>query len=160
MRNAESSNKLLKEIDVLRNRSSDLEQKEKKHLNKISNLREVNHLLSLIIDNLPGMAYLCAADKIRTLEFVSSGCYEITGYKPVDLIGDKKSGFSKIIHHDDRKKVLEEIQKAINTKEPFEIEYRIETASDDVKQVKDQGQGVYSDTGEFILVEGFITEID
>ena len=37
---------------------------------------------SVFFSQLPGMAYRCKDNINWTIEFVSEGCYELTGYKP------------------------------------------------------------------------------
>ena len=156
----DSKNNLFNELKSLKKRRTDLETDEKRHLNKIERLKEVNHLLTLIIDNLPVMAYICNADNNRTMEFVSSSCFDIIGYKPVDLISSTEFTFGNIIHPDDRLNVLEEINSAIEEHRPFDVEYRVKTADGDVKKVKDHGQAVYSEDDEFLIVQGYVAEVE
>ena len=42
-------------------------------------LRESQRKLSTLISNLPGMAYRCLNDQNWTMEFISEGCFELTG---------------------------------------------------------------------------------
>lgn len=159
MKTKKEKKQLLDELNQLREQTSKLVKDHKDQNDKINQLVETNHLLSIIIDNLPGMAYISSNDKNRTIQFVSSGCYELTGYKPVDLIGNMEHSFYKIIFPEDQDYVMDAIHKAIELKEGFEVHYRIITSNGDQKWVSDQGQGIYTDGGKLISIEGFVTEI-
>lgn len=120
-------------------------------------LRESLRSLCTLIDNLPGVVYRCACN--RTMEFVSEGCVELTGYKPSDLRQDKVVAYAQLIHPQDRERVWNEIQAALRESKPFQLEYRIVTASGAEKWVWERGRGVWSDQGELLALEGFITDV-
>jgi PAS domain S-box-containing protein len=124
-----------------------------------SSLRESERTLSTLMNNLPGMAYRCENDEKWTMRFVSKGFQELTGYNPKDIINNKKRAFSDIIHPKDRNLGKEEIRKALKAQAPFEIEYRLITASGEPKWVWEKGEGVFSDDGKLLFLEGFITDI-
>src|SRR4051812_4692862 len=42
--------------------------------------------LDMLLSNLPGMVYRCLNDELWTMEFVSAGSEDLTGYRPEDLI--------------------------------------------------------------------------
>jgi diguanylate cyclase (GGDEF)-like protein/PAS domain S-box-containing protein len=122
-------------------------------------LQESQRTLSTLMSNLPGMAYRCHNDPHWTMEFVSEGCFELTGYHPTDLIESQKICFGKIIYPGDREQVWNGVQAALRQKRPYELEYRITTANGDQKWVWEQGRGVFSAAGELIALEGFITDV-
>ncbi|MEQ8188538.1 MAG: PAS domain-containing protein [Candidatus Eremiobacterota bacterium] len=111
------------------------------------------------MSNLPGMAYRCKNDQCWTMEFVSEGCFHLTGYEPSDLIDNKRLSYNDIVHHDDRNNIWQQIQLSVAEKKPFELVYRIITAKNEEKWVWEKGQGVFSDTGDLVALEGFITDI-
>lgn len=123
------------------------------------NLRESERTLSTLMNNLPGMAYRCNNDDKWTMRFVSKGFQELTGYNPKDIINNNKRSFADIIHPNDRNLGKKEIKKALESHSPFEIEYRLVTASGQAKWVWEKGEGVFSDDGKLLFLEGFITDI-
>lgn len=123
------------------------------------NLRESERTLSTLMNNLPGMAYRCNNDDKWTMRFVSKGFQELTGYNPKDIINNSKRSFADIIHPNDRNLGKKEIKKALETHSPFEIEYRLIAASGQAKWVWEKGEGVFSDDGKLLFLEGFITDI-
>ncbi len=124
-----------------------------------SDLLESRRTLETLMNNLPGMAYRYANNPQWTMEFVSDGCFELTGYNPQDILNNNKMSFNDIIHPDDRDSVQAEIAKALQMKKPFRLLYHIVTAQNEVKWVWEQGQGIANKDGEIIALEGFITDI-
>ena len=125
----------------------------------LEQLRESQRALSTLLSNLPGMAYRCRNNFSWTMEFVSEGCIELTGYHPEDMINDSKISFGELIEPSDRSQGWHEVQESLWQKAPFQRTYRITTAFYEEKWVWEQGRGVYSDAGDLVALEGFITDI-
>jgi sensor histidine kinase regulating citrate/malate metabolism len=51
----------------------------------------------LFLSHIPGMAYRCKNDDHWTIEFASQGVYNLTGYKPEELINNKLISYREII---------------------------------------------------------------
>ncbi len=112
-----------------------------------------------LIGNVPGIVYRCKNDKDWTMEYLSEGCFEMTGYLPDELIGNKKLSYSDLILEDDRNMVWDVIQEALGEIRSYELQYRIVTKNRDVKWVWEKGSGVFSDKGELTSLEGLIVDI-
>ena len=121
--------------------------------------RESERRLSTLMSNLPGIAYRCPNEPGRPMEFVSRGSLELTGYPDAALAGEGALPYDRLIHAEDREMVWREIQAALDEKQPFQLNYRILTASGEEKWVWEQGRGVYDDDGRLVALEGFISDI-
>ncbi|MEQ9553269.1 MAG: EAL domain-containing protein [Coleofasciculus sp. G3-WIS-01] len=121
--------------------------------------QESQRTLATLMSNFPGMAYRCRADSQWTMEFVSEGCFNLLHYNPRDLIENRALVFSDVIHPDDRERVKQDVKAAVTEKRPYQIEYRITTATGIQKWVWEQGCGIFSRHGELQALEGFITDI-
>ena len=88
-------------------------------------LHESARQVKNLMDNLPGIAYRCKNDPDWTMEFISAGCRQLTGYDSEDLLLNNKLSFNDLIHPDDRQMVNQDIQKANSEKRQFQLEYRI-----------------------------------
>ncbi len=122
-------------------------------------LKESQRTLATLMGNLPGMAYRCRNDMKRTMEFVSEGSADLTGYLPSDFIENETVDYAGLIHQDDRQIVWDQIQEAIRDQQKFKIMYRILTATSTEKWVWEQGLGVFSPGGDLLAIEGFIIDI-
>jgi PAS domain S-box-containing protein len=122
-------------------------------------LKKSKESLDSLISNLNGMVYHCKNDKNWTMDFVSDGSIPLTGYEPSEIEKNNKISYNEIIHPDDRERVWEEVQEAIEKKEPFIINYRITTSDGNVKHVWEQGRGIWLDNLELDGLEGYITDI-
>ena len=127
-----------------------------------SALRESQRALSTMLSNLPGMAYRCRNDRDWTMEFVSDGCAALTGYTASELTGEegaRRISFSALTHPDDRERVWSIVQQAIETTAPFQVAYRIHTASGEERHVWEQGRAVVGAAGELRALEGIILDV-
>ena len=129
-------------------------------LNKsLDEVREGQRRLMTLMSNLPGMAYRCMNNRDWTMEFVSEGAKELTGYKPDDLVNSKVISYGDLVYPDDRDHVWASVQKALEERGEFEMTYRITMASGQLEWVWEHGRGVYSESGELLALEGFITDV-
>jgi PAS domain S-box-containing protein len=123
-------------------------------------LRDSEEHYRTMIDNLPGFVYRCADDCDWTMLFISDGCRDITGYAPEDFVHNKKLTFNDIIRPDYRERVWLNVQSCVRQKKAFQHEYPIVVASGETDHwVWERGRGVFSETGQLLYVEGFITDI-
>ena len=130
---------------------------ERKNSERIIN-QQKRELLTLM-SNLPGMAYRCLNNYNWTMEFVSEGCYQLTGYRKDELLNDKIISYASLIHKEDQLLVYETVQNAVNNHEPYTILYRIKTWQGIEKWVWEKGRGIFDENGNLICLEGFIADI-
>ncbi len=116
-------------------------------------------MLATLLDNLPGMAYRCRNDPDWTMEFVSGGCRELTGYAPEYLLGNRTVSYGALVHPDDQQRIFEAVQAALARREAFEYTYRIRRADGQWRWVWERGRGVSRADGTLEALEGFITDI-
>lgn len=120
---------------------------------------ETEPFLRRLLENLPGMAYRCRNEPSWTMDFVSSGCRELTGFTPEDLVGSRVVSYARLIHPDDRDRVWRMVQRSVDDDRPFRVTYRIRTADGTTRWVWEQGVGVRGHDGGIEAIEGFITDI-
>jgi PAS domain S-box-containing protein len=122
-------------------------------------LKESERSKSVLLSNLPGMAYRCRFDRDWTMLFVSAGSTELTGYSPESLIHNRDLSFNDLINPKYRESLWKEWEHITSHQLPFQFEYEITTKSGEHKWVLEMGEGVYKDDGSVDALEGIIIDI-
>lgn len=116
-------------------------------------------LFRMLLSNLDGMVYRCRIDESWTLEFVSEGSMRLLGYRPEDLLMNRRVSYEKVTHPEDRKRVRDSINAAIRSRQMIDVEYRIRRADGAVRWVWERGTAVYGADGRCEALEGFVQDI-
>lgn len=120
-------------------------------------LRARDRGLSTLLDHLPGMAFRCRNDRSWTMEFVSDGCFDLTGYEAVDLLN--QPSYEKLIHAEDRRYVWDYVQNQLAQGKAYHLRYRLRTREGQEKWVDERGRGVFAGDGALLAIEGFVSDI-
>ncbi|MBU8871007.1 MAG: PAS domain-containing protein [Gemmatimonadales bacterium] len=120
--------------------------------------KEQERFLSTLLANIPGMVYRCQNTPEWDMEYLSQGCFDLTGYHPAELMNSAKRTFNSLIHPEDVEQVWAVIQEALNKKTFFELAYRIRTADGKDRWLWERGRGIYSEQGELQALEGFASD--
>lgn len=115
--------------------------------------------LSNLMSNLPGMAYIRKYNSDWIMDFVSQGCFELTGFMPDELIHNKVVTYAELIHPEDKENVFISVREAVRSKKPYQIVYRIRTKNSGEKWVWEKGAAQFSRKGKVETLEGFIADI-
>lgn len=122
-------------------------------------LARTNKAMSTLMGNIQGIVYRCRNDGNWTMEFMSEGTRDLTGYSPEDLLNNSKITYKDLIHEDDRDAIWADVQIAIKAKKHFQYTYRILTKRGEIRWVWEKGEGIFNVSGKLEFLEGFITDI-
>jgi len=114
---------------------------------------EIKH--KTLVKNIPGMVYRAYPDWSAD---VVSGSEAVCGYTKNEL-ASKKDNWLSIIHPDERETVLHEGSELINAPQDIVQTYRIKAKDGGTRWVEDRKTSIFSDTGEFIGIDGVIFDI-
>ncbi|MBD5772553.1 PAS domain-containing protein [Marinomonas colpomeniae] len=121
------------------------------------NVRQADYRsLDAMVNRLPAIVYRARNNKNWSMEYVSDGCFELTGYPAEELVNHTQLSFASLIHPEDNTEVWESVQQALEEKSVFDLDYRLIHANGSVMSVTEKGQGLYSSTGSILGVEGII----
>ena len=112
-----------------------------------------------LLENIPGMVFRCSYDDHWTMEYVSDGCKELTGYEPSSLVGNREVSYNEIIAEEYRDGVRKLWKEALEDKTIIKAEYEITTKWGKRKWVYEQGQPVFDNQGRFLVLEGVIVDV-
>jgi len=114
---------------------------------------------AVLLDNLPGMMYRCNFDREWTMQYISNGCFDLTGYRAESLLYNRELSYNDLIKPEYQEYIWSKWNVAIKKHKKFKEEYEIITPSGQIKWVWEQGQGIYDKDGNVICLEGLIIDI-
>ncbi|MCI0448961.1 MAG: GAF domain-containing protein [Chlorobi bacterium] len=121
---------------------------------------ESQRFLSTLISNLPGYVYrVIKKSDSWSIQYISEGVFDLTGYSTKELLQNGRLYYGLIVYEEDKESARKTVTESLKEKKPYQITYRIKCADGDIKWVWEQGRGVYSDDGQLIATEGFVTDI-
>ncbi|AYV54959.1 PAS domain S-box protein [Leptospira kmetyi] len=122
-------------------------------------LRESERQISTIISNISGIVYRCKNDPPHwTMEYISEGCLQLTGYSSEDFIEKKILDFGDIIVEEDRDEVATGVSSSVESQTPYQITYRIRKKDGSIQWCFEQGIGVFAADGTLQGLEGVIID--
>lgn len=122
-------------------------------------LKESERSKSLILSHLPGIAFRCVYDRNWTMQFVSEGSLELTGYAPKQIINNRDVSYKDLIDLEYRELLWNEWQSSIANNLPLRYEYEIITAKGERKWVLEIAEGISDEQGKIGVLEGIAIDI-
>lgn len=122
-------------------------------------LNESERSKSVFLSHLPGLAYRCNYDSEWTMQYVSPGCFELTGYPAESLLHNRDRSFNSVIAPEYCDILSKEWDRVVEKRLPFKFEYEIITATNERKWVLEMGQALYDHKGNVQALEGIILDI-
>jgi len=83
---------------------------------------------------------------------------ELLGYSPAEWAAEPGL-FERLLHPDDRERVLGELTAAADSAEPFRSEYRLVTRAGDVVWLRDEAAPVRDASGTIAYVQGYLLDV-
>jgi PAS domain S-box-containing protein len=122
-------------------------------------LKEREERFRSLVNNIPGAVYRCAYDANWTMEFLSDDIEDIIGYPASHFTSDRLLSFADLIPAADIETITLQVEQALAARRPYIVEYRLKTATGDIRWVYEKGQGVFSPEGEVLWLDGVIFDI-
>lgn len=125
--------------------------------NASEELRKSEQTFRKLVENLPGVVYMCKNDPELTMLYINNEIQEICGYSADEFLR-REISITKLFHPDDADLIRDSVDNAIENREPFYITYRLQDKSGRWKWVEERGEGFFQDD-ELLFIVGFIADI-
>ena len=125
---------------------------------QLDDLREHEQRFKLLVEKSPAVVYIDALDDYASTIYISPRIEQLTGYKPREWRRDADL-WPRILHPEDRERVLEQTARHNETGEPFLSEYRMIARDGRVVWVRDEAVMVHRPDGSFLHSQGIIQDI-
>jgi PAS domain S-box-containing protein len=112
-----------------------------------------------VLSNAHAYIYRCRNHPSYPNEFASDYALTLTGYAPQELMVDGDVRFGDLIVEEDKQRVWDEVQRALSSRESFEVRYAIRRRDGEIRHVQEYGQGVYGEGGEVVALEGLVYDV-
>ena len=115
--------------------------------------------LQTLIQNIPGTVYRC----LNTAEwhgiYFSETIEQLVGYPAADFLPGGDRHYASLIHPNDQAFVRQIVERKVQERKPFALEYRLKHRDGTVRWVDERGQGVFDDQGNLLWLDGVIIDI-
>src|SRR5690349_7607712 len=115
--------------------------------------------LEALIKNVPGAIYRCSPESDWAMQFLSDEIESISGYPASDFIGSAVRTFASVIHPDDRQAVEQDVADALERRDAFVLEYRLQHADGSIRWVYERGRGSFDAAGDVTFLDGAIFDV-
>jgi diguanylate cyclase (GGDEF)-like protein/PAS domain S-box-containing protein len=119
---------------------------------------EVARRYRTLIEQLPLVVYLDEVDSISSNIFTSRQIEPILGYS-VDEWATDRELFTRLLHPEDRERVLAAHVRTHETHEPLSLEYRLIARDGRVVHLRDEGVIVVDEHGKPLYLHGYLLDI-
>jgi PAS domain S-box-containing protein len=111
-----------------------------------------------LVEQLPAATFIDALDANATTLYISPQIYALTGYSPEEWIADPQL-WEKILHPDDRARVMEMTRLHNESGVPFDLEYRMLARDGSTMWVHDKAVVIHDAQGKPLYSQGYLADI-
>jgi two-component system phosphate regulon sensor histidine kinase PhoR len=124
-----------------------------------TDLEAVEQRYQALVDALPLVTWLYDPGDRASTFYVSPAIEGLVGYAPAEW-GAERDLFTKLLHPEDRDRVLAEIERARKSDTPLRMEYRLLARDGRVVWVRDETTTVRDASGEPLYTQTFLRDIE
>ena len=114
--------------------------------------------LRALIEHVPVTVYIDRLDKTGSNVYTSPRLESELGYTVEEWVSDKEL-YAKVLHPEDRERILAEYRRTRDTDEPFRAEYRMIARDGTVHWFHDEAAVIRDETGRPAYFHGFLLDI-
>jgi len=126
---------------------------------RTSALRASESKFRSLVANFSGIVYRSTYNQDGKMEFLGGAVTEITGYPSADFINNQTRNWKSIIHPEDQEMVERIVNESLVCRESYSLEFRIINAQGNIRWLYEKGQGVFTEDGQLLWIDGAIFDI-
>ncbi len=143
---------LKKSYEKMRQQNNEIKEKQMQLILK-------SEISQLLMDVVEGFYYVCDVTKDYRTIAIEGNIQQLTGYQREQVLGNEVP-LGKLIHPDYKNYVNTEVEKAINDRKFYVIEYDMLTADGNIKRVWEKGLPVFDDKKKVSYLMGFVIDYE
>ncbi|MFA5252288.1 MAG: PAS domain S-box protein [Phycisphaerae bacterium] len=121
-------------------------------------LRRAEAKYKTLVEQIPAVTYTTALDKSSTTAYISPQILDLAGFSPEECGADPDL-WRKLLHPEDRQRVLDGLKQSQKGKHPFNCEYRILSKDGSVVWCRDEAVVVRDSSGRPLMLQGVMFDI-
>jgi PAS domain S-box-containing protein len=121
-------------------------------------LRTTEAKYRTLVEQLPLATYIDGPEGLESTTYLSPQIEAMSGYSPEEWLADKQL-FQKLLHPEDRDRVLEAIRRATANAEPIEQEYRMLARDGSIRWWRDAAVVVRDAAGRAVYRQGYAIDV-
>lgn len=103
----------------------------------------MSDVLDSLFSSIEAFAYRCLYDSEHTLQVIEGGVKELLGYDAADLIGNRVHAFADLAHPEDKQRLSEAIEGAVEKRGLWDLAYRMLHENGSYVWVRERGCAVF-----------------
>ncbi|WP_345742032.1 methyl-accepting chemotaxis protein [Sulfitobacter geojensis] len=115
----------------------------------------MSDVLDSLFSNIEAFGYRCLHDSDHTLQVIEGGVKELLGYDAADLIGNRLHAFGDLAHPEDKQRLFEAVDLAVERRGPWDLAYRLLHEDGSYVWVRERGAAVF-EKGTLTHLQGLI----
>lgn len=121
-------------------------------------LRETEVKFRTLVEQIPAVTYIDTTDRISSAVYMSPQVEAMLGYAPQEWLDDPELRV-RLIHAEDKERVLAEDRRTDETGDPFKMEYRMIARDGRVVWVRDEAVVLKDEAGKQLYWQGVLFDI-
>ncbi len=122
-------------------------------------LRKSEEEFRTLIENIPGVVYRSELAPPWRMHHMSEAVAQVTGYPLREFTGGGARVYYDLVCEEDQGYVARGVKEAIETRRPFDLEYRIHHADGGLRWVFERGRAIYDPEGRPVCLDGVIIDV-
>jgi PAS domain S-box-containing protein len=122
-------------------------------------LRRSENAYHTLADNLPGIVYRVFLREHNRMEFFNNMLETLTGYGADKLSAGEVCSIEPLIIGEDRDAMVTVVKRAIQSHQPFQVEYRLKKKEGAIRYFSERGKPIYGADGEPLYIDGIIFDV-